>query len=88
MTSDELEYGSTRYLHQPIMLVPLSSGRIAVGHGFNPFELRFICAPEHLAARLEAVANEQRLAYEQRRKAAAVPADLLKDLSFINLGDL
>lgn len=44
VTNDEQEYASRRYIAPRLTLLHLSSGNIAVGLGFNPPELLYICS--------------------------------------------
>jgi hypothetical protein len=89
MTSDEQEYSSIRYSYAPLLFVPLRSGRIAIGRGYNPFELLHIAEdwheiPEYISGYSEACAAE----YALRRESSAripPPDDLDIELDFSNL---
>lgn len=85
---DELEYASRRYAAPRITYLPLSSGRIAIGEGFNPPELLHICedwseAAEYLAGFAEAYAAED--AARRARPSAQLSFDLTLDLDLSNL---
>lgn len=86
--ADRLEFQAIRYVYRPVLIVPLSSGRFAVSVEGNPFPLTFVCAPEHLSARLEATANDQRRAHETRLESERNRPQKIVDLSFLDLGDL
>lgn len=74
LSPDEQEYASIRYGLQPLLIVPLASGRVAIGSGFNPFPLLHICEPGDLEEYLfefgEALRQE---ALHRRSRPAATP---------------
>lgn len=85
MSADEQEYGSIRYAIQPLLLVPLRSGRIAIGSGFNPFPLLHICDPGDLEEYLLEFAAALRAEAEARR---ARPAPCLDPDISLNIDDI
>lgn len=89
LTEEELrEYQSIRYRYNPVLVVPLSSGRIAVSIDRNPFPPAFVCLAPDLGDHLTLIALQQQMRYEERRRQEAERQPLLTDLSFLDLGDL
>lgn len=86
MTQDELEYGARRYCAPRFTILPLSSGRIAVGRGFNPPDLLHIFnTPEELLAWISARAEEKigkAQAEAERQASLARASDFSIDLDF------
>lgn len=94
MTPDEQEYGSRRYIAPRLTLLPLASGRVAIGEGFNPPDLLHICEDWHDAAEwLEGYTaaylaeGEARHAQRERdRRARTIPTvELTLDLDNLEL---
>ena len=81
MTSDEQEYASRRYLAPRLTFLPLTSGCVAIGAGFNPPDLLHIAEDWHdaadwLAGYCEAHLREgeaAREASERARRAQHIP---------------
>jgi hypothetical protein len=92
MDADEQEYGSIRYIAARLTIVQLSSGRIAIGEGFNPPDLLHICedwndAAEWLEGYTAAHLAEGEARHSQReraRRAQAIP-EITLDLNLDNL---
>ena len=87
---DELEYAARRYAAPRLTILPLSSGNIAVGRGFNPPDLLFIAeSADELIYFLRAEAAESLAAAaaeaERRASAGRMIQDFTLDLSDIGL---
>lgn len=90
MTADEQEYESRRYAAPRLTLLRLSSGNIAVGRGFNPPDLLYICTDpqdlwDYVCGMSEAYLTEARHALEREARLHSAPPDLDLDLNLDNL---
>ena len=82
LTPDEQEAESVRYAYEPLILIPLRSGRFAILGGWNPRPLLHICEPCDFVDWLAENADAQWKEREARRTAAA---ELEIEIDFSNL---
>jgi len=86
MTSDEQEYGSRKYIAPRLTILPLTSGRIAVGARENPFNLlQVFDTPDLLLQYVRECAEENLAASQQEAERAS---RTIVPLFEINLDDL
>lgn len=86
MTPDEQEFASRRYTYAPTLCVPLSSGRIAIALGFNPFPLLYIAEDWHeVADYLAGLAEAQHAEWLARRNAPPPAVKLDLSLALTNI---
>lgn len=87
MSPDEQEYASTRYAAAPLVLIPLASGRWAIGCGFNPRQLLDVLDEDEIVEYVRGYHAATLAEYEARRERESRRLELPSfDLDFA-LGD-